>query len=153
MPRAVRSPADFWSGALFAGFGIAFAVAALAYEPGRATRMGPGFFPFALAVVLSLIGLATLVRSWLRAGPPPLGLTSRPMVLVLGAVVAFGAMLHALGLAAALCFVVLVSASASSRFRWPRALLLAGAVSGLSVLVFATALQLPIPVLGRWLGG
>ncbi len=154
MPRiAVLGPGDFWSGVLLAGLGLGFGLLALTYELGRPTRMGAGFFPFALALVLFLIGLATTARSLLRAGPPVVAIALRPMALVLGAVVAFGALLQGVGLAAVLVVVVLASARASVRFRWRSAILLAGAVSALSVLVFATALQLPIPVVGRWLTG
>jgi putative tricarboxylic transport membrane protein len=115
--------------------------------------MGPGFFPFVLALVLLLIGLAAAVRSFLRAGPPVIGLSLPAMALVLGGVVAFAALLQGAGLAVALIVVVLASAHASIRFRWRSAILLAGAVSALSVLVFAIALHLPVPVVGRWLTG
>jgi len=154
MPHAaVRSPGDFWAGVLLAGFGASFGLIAPSYELGSATRMGPGFFPFALAVVLLLIGIALAARSVRRAGRPVVGIALAPMVLVLGGTLVFGAVLQGSGLAAALVVVVLLSARASIRFRWSRAILLAGAVSALSILVFVYALGLPVPILGRWLTG
>jgi hypothetical protein len=154
MPHmAVPRSGDLWSGVLLAGFGVGFGVVARGYQLGSATRMGPGFFPLALAVALLLIGIAMAARSVRRAGPPVVGVALAPMVLVLGGTLLFAAVLQGAGLAAALVAVVLLSARASIHFRWSRAILLAGAVAALSVLVFVTALQLPVPVFGRWLTG
>lgn len=153
MRPAIRSPGDFWTGLLLTGFGLGFWRYALSYELGRVNRIGPGTFPLVLAVVLALIGIASVVRSFLRAGPPVGRIALAPMVLVLGATLAFGALLEGAGLAAALVVVVLVSARASLRFRWPSAIFLAGAMSASAVLVFAYALGLPVPVVGRWLAG
>lgn len=154
MPRAIfRSPEDLWSGVLLASSGIAFALASLAYDRGSVTRMGPGFFPFVLAAALALIGIGSVLRSALRSGPPVVAFAVRPTVLVLGATVVFAALLQGAGLAAALLVVVPVSALASMRFRWTSALLLAGAVSAASSLVFVYGLGVPVPVLGPWLAG
>jgi hypothetical protein len=150
---AIRCPGHFWTGLLLTCFGLGFWLYALTYELGSATRIGPGTFPLALAVVLSLIGIASAVRSFLRAGSPVGRIALVPMVLVLGASVVFGASLKGVGLAAAVIVVVFVSARASLRFRWSSAILLAGAMSASAVLVFAYALRLPIPVVGRWLTG
>jgi hypothetical protein len=106
-----------------------------------------------MALALFLLGLAAALRSFLRAGPAIEALSFRPIVLVLGATLCFGLLLEGAGLAAALLAAVLVSARAGHSFRWSSAILLAGAVSALSVLLFCFALGLPIPVVGRWITG
>jgi hypothetical protein len=150
---AIRATADFWTGLVLAAVGIGFAALSLGYDLGSATRIGPGFFPFVLAAGLSLLGIAAAVRSFLLAGPAAISIGIRPNVLVLGAVVGFAALLRDAGLAVTLVLVLLVSARASDRFRWPTAVLLAGVASAASILVFVCGLGLPVPVLGHWLGG
>ena len=46
--------ADFAAGVLFILFGLGFGLSALDLEMGTPLRMGPGFFPMTLAVILSL---------------------------------------------------------------------------------------------------
>lgn len=149
----VRGPEDFWAGILLTSLGMGFALVALTYEQGSATRMGAGFFPLMLAVALILIGLAAVVRSLLVAGPRITDPAVRSMVLVLGATVVFGVLLQGAGLVVTVFVAVLVSARASARFRWRDAILLACGVTAVSVPLFATALGLPVPVLGPWLAG
>ena len=48
----IKSQRDFFSGLLFIVAGAAFAWGASTYPIGRAARMGPGYFPFVLGVVL-----------------------------------------------------------------------------------------------------
>ncbi|RUY81986.1 tripartite tricarboxylate transporter TctB family protein, partial [Mesorhizobium sp. M7A.F.Ca.CA.001.10.2.1] len=47
--------------ALFIGFGAWFALQSLGLEIGTALRMGPGYFPLVLAIVLILLGAVILV--------------------------------------------------------------------------------------------
>lgn len=48
---------DLLAGAVFVGFGLAFAVTASTYEIGSAVRMGPGYFPLVLGGLLVLLGI------------------------------------------------------------------------------------------------
>jgi hypothetical protein len=75
------------------------------------------------------------------------------VLVVVGATALFGLLLRPLGLAGALLVLVVLSAYASTRFRWPVALALAGALALGSSLVFVRLLGLPIPILGSWFGG
>lgn len=149
----LRGPRDFWSGVLFASLGAVFGVVALTYEQGSATRMGAGYFPCVLAAILFVVGVALAARSLLIVGAPVGGMAIGPIVLVLGATLGFGLLLHGAGIAVALAVVVLVSARASIRFRWKSAIVLAIVVTAASILLFVHALRLPVPILGRWLTG
>ena len=53
----IKSQKDFWSGLMFMAAGIAFAWGATNYAIGEGARMGPGYFPLMLGILLTLIGL------------------------------------------------------------------------------------------------
>ena len=59
----IRNQRAFVSGALFLAFAVFFFVTALNYPAGTAARMGPGYFPRLLAIVLAAIGLAVMLGS------------------------------------------------------------------------------------------
>jgi hypothetical protein len=152
MRAVIRDPRDFWSGAMFTAAGLAAVGFGREILMGTATKMGPGYFPTILGALLTLIGLALVARAVLTDGQGLGGFAFRPLVLVLGATVAFGLMLRGTGLVVALIVLVLVSAAASRLVRWRAALVLAVGLAGFSALVFVKMLGLPIPVLGRWFG-
>ena len=70
MRLAIRHPKDFWVGLIFTASGVAFGILAQDYEMGTMTRMGPAYFPTVLAILLTIIGLATTVRAFVTDGPP-----------------------------------------------------------------------------------
>lgn len=155
MALSVRSPKDFWAGVLYAAFGgAAVVIAAGEYPMGTGARMGPGYFPIALGLLLLAFGLACLVRSFVRAGEPIGAIAYKPLALVTGATVLFGLLLPVLGLVVALVVLALVSAAASAQFRfdWRAAAGLVVLVAACA-LVFVTALGVPLPLRGSWLGG
>jgi hypothetical protein len=128
-------------------------VIARGYGLGTAFRMGPGYFPTLLGGLLVLIGLVSLARAALRAGPPlpPMRITG--LLAVTAATLAFGLLVRGTGLVVALPALVLVSAWASTRFRWGPGLALAAGLTLFCVAVFLKGLGVPLPVLGRWFGG
>ena len=151
MPFLIRNPKDFAAGAIFTAAGLAAVLLGRQYSMGTATRMGPAYFPTVLGLVMVLIGLVVLIRSFLQRGEPIQGLAVRPMLLIVGATVLFGALLRGGGLLIALVALVVMSAWASRQFRWPVALALAVGLAAFSALVFVTALGLPLPLVGSWL--
>ena len=152
MRVAIRHPKDFWAGLIFTAAGLGFGILSRSYEFGTTLRMGPGYFPTILAILLVILGLATTVRAFVIDGPPVQGLALKAILLVLGPIVLFGIILRGAGLAAALLILVIVSAYASSRFRWPIAVALSVGLTAFALLVFVMGLGLPIPVIGRWFG-
>ena len=50
----IKSQKDFFSGLMFMGFGVAFAWGSSSYTIGSGARMGPGYFPLVLGVLLAL---------------------------------------------------------------------------------------------------
>src|SRR5207249_8596630 len=89
MPK-IREPKDFWAGVMFFAFGVAAIVIGSAYPIGTAARMGPGYFPRILGILLIVLGAVLSLRG-LRT--PGSGITFGsfvPMLVVLGSVVLFG---------------------------------------------------------------
>ena len=155
MPSFVRSPKDFWAGVLYSAFGAAAVfIAAGDYPMGTGARMGPGYFPIVLGVLLLAFGVACLVRSVLQEGEPIGTIAWKPLALVTLATVLFGLLLPVLGLVVALFALALVSAAASALFRFDvRALAGLVVLIAACALVFVTALGVPLPLFGSWLGG
>src|SRR3546814_10380594 len=52
----LRNKQDIWSGVMFVALGVGFALGATNYSMGTAARMGTGYFPFWLGVLLALLG-------------------------------------------------------------------------------------------------
>ena len=100
----IRNKQDFWSGLLYLGCGLFFAFFALSYNLGTPAKMGPGYFPFWLGVLLSAIGvyiaLTSLRKTALETEVEPFDW--KTILTILGAVVAFGFLLQPMGLIVAL---------------------------------------------------
>ena len=146
----IRSPKDFCAGLLFIAIGAAAIVIASAYPLGTAARMGPGYFPRMLGILLIGLGALLAFRGARLAGAP-LGVWKwRPLVTVLGSVVLFGAMVTHAGLVLSTVVLIVLASSASREFR-PREALVSGALlSALAVGVFVIGLNLQLPI---WPGG
>jgi hypothetical protein len=143
---------DILSGLIFVGFGAAFGFAASGYELGTAFRMGPGYFPIVLAGVLVVLGIAILVKGvTAAASDAAIGVIPwRGAVLILGALVYFGASVRGLGLVPALFGAALLSALASRHNGPLAALVIAGALTLACVLIFHYGLGVAVPLFGPW---
>ena len=145
---------DLLAGAVFAGFGLAFAITSTTYDIGTPLRMGPGFFPLVLGGILVVLGVSIAVKGLVAGeggdvGPVPW----RALVLLLAAILFFGFTVRDLGLAPALFVSVLLAALAGRGVRIVPAVVIAAGLTALSVLIFVVLLQLRLPLVGPWLGG
>jgi hypothetical protein len=143
--------ADFAAGVLFILFGLGFGLSALDLEMGTPLRMGPGFFPMTLAVILSLLGTAIMFTSFRSTGEAVGRYAWRGMVFILGAPVFFGLTVRGLGFVPSIFLTTLIAALAALRLRPLHALALAVAVTVFCTLVFSMALGLPFRRFGPWL--
>ena len=50
----IKSQKDFFSGLMFLVIGGAFALGATSYTLGTSARMGPGYFPMMLGVIMAI---------------------------------------------------------------------------------------------------
>lgn len=140
---------DFFGGAILAAIGAGVAVwAALHYDMGTLRRMGPGFFPVVLGVVLSGLGLVVALPALGRSAVAPKIETSSA-VAVLAAILIFAFGLSRLGLAGATMVTVLVATIPAPRKGWIWRIVLATAVTAITVLVFSFGLRMTLPLWPR----
>jgi putative tricarboxylic transport membrane protein len=123
------------------------------YEMGTALKMGAAYFPSVLGALLILIGSISIIRSFIVQGTPIGTLAFKGLAYVIGSVVVFGLTVRGGGLAIALPVLVVISALASSRFRWGSTLVMAFGLTIFCVMVFIKGLGVPLPVIGPWFGG
>lgn len=142
----VRAPKDFWSGLMFVAFAAVALLSARGYSLGSAGKMGPGYFPLLLGIVLALIGIILIARSFAVAGERVSQLKILPLAIVALAVCLFAVSIETLGVVVALFLVTVISARASREFRVVESGLLAAVLAAFAVGVFVYGLRLPLPV-------
>lgn len=151
--KIIRNPRDVLSGLLFIVLALLFAWQTQDLPMGTAVRMGPGYFPFLLSVLLGLLGLIVLVNGLRLDGEMPSGVAWRALIIITVAVVFFGFAVRPLGFLPALAISVFASTLASQLFRLTTALLITAVMTVFAWVVFIKGLGLPMPLLGPWLGG
>ena len=147
----IKSPKDFGAAVIYLIVGIATVVIARDYPMGTATKMGPGYFPTVLGGLLTLVGALALFRSIRTVGDAIEPFAWKSLVVISASVVVFGALARGAGLIPAIVLLVVASATASIKFRWPAALSLAAGLTAFCSLVFIKALGVPLPLFGPWL--
>lgn len=149
----ITSPRNFWAGLMFLAFGLFFAIWAIVnYQMGTAVRMGPAYFPAVLGGLLAFLGLVVLSMSVAVSGPRVDKFHFRPLLLILGANVAYGYAMKPLGLVLATAVLVFISAFGGHEFKWKEVALLYVFLIVFSVLVFVKGLTLPFPLWPAVLG-
>lgn len=154
---ALASQKDFFSGLMFTAVGGAFAWGATSFEVGTAARMGPGYFPLMLGILLAILGVIVTVRSLSQGGPDgdKIGAFAwRPLIFVIGANLAFGVLLvglpsvgvPAFGLIVAIYALVIIASLAQPGFQLVPTLILATILATGSYLAFVKLLSLQFPV-------
>ena len=159
-----KSQKDFLSGLMFIAVGTAFAVGATNFDVGSAARMGPGYFPLLLGIVLALLGVIVTLQS-LRGRAQPDGgavgaIAWRQLIFILGANLIFGLLLVGLpslgiphmGLIVAIYGLVITAGYARVGHRLRESLVLATVLAVGSYAAFVYALNLQFPVLPWFLG-
>lgn len=150
----IRSKQDLWSGIMFLGIGVFFASVATGYQMGTAARMGPGYFPFWLGVVLALLGVViTLGALSPKAEENEIDKFDWRIVgLVVGSVVLYGALLEPLGVYIATFILVVVSSVAGHDFSWKVSVANGIFLVVFSYLAFVKGLGLIFPLWPSFLG-
>jgi Tripartite tricarboxylate transporter TctB family len=153
----IKSQKDFFSGLMFLAIGLAFAIGSNSYTVGTGAKMGPGYFPLMLGILMSVLGAAITFKALVveTEGGDPIGPWAwKPLGLVLGANLIFGVMLGglpsiklpAMGLIAAIYSLVYVASLAAERF-YPKAVFVLATVLAVgSYVTFIKLLNLQIQV-------
>lgn len=161
----IKSQKDFCSGLMFSVVGIAFAWGASTYNVGSGARMGPGYFPLVLGLVLTVLGLvvsAQALGKTVKGDGDPVGAWAwKPLACILGANVAFGLLLggfpplgiQPLGLIAGIYALTLIASLAAETFKLKEVLILATLLSVLSYAAFVWLLNLQFQVWPAFITG
>lgn len=143
--------ADLAAGLVFVIIGAVFGLTSLGLDMGSTLRMGPGYFPMLLSVLLVLLGGAICFNSFRQMHIAVEPYAWRGMVFILGAPVFFGLTVRGLGFVPSIFLTTLLAAFAGLKLRPLQAALLAVAVTLFCTLVFSVALGLPFRRFGPWL--
>jgi len=151
----IRSQKDFASGLMFILVGLSFSWVARGYSMGTAAKMGPGYFPFLLGLVLALLGALVLIGSLSSKGEADhlARWDLKTLLRILGSVVLFGLLLKPLGIVLSVVVLVLVSSMASHEFSWKGAILNAIVLVLISLGAFVYGINLQMPVWPAFLAG
>ena len=160
----IKSQKDFFAGLLFLALGVAFALGARTYNVGTGARMGPGYFPLMLGIVLAIMGAVELFKSMVvetATGDKVGKFVWRPVGYIVGANLAFGVLLGglpsiklpAMGLIVAIFALTIISAKAGTEFKWKEILILSAILAVGSYLAFILLLKLQIQVWPTFISG
>ncbi len=145
----IRNQRDFGAGIMYMVIGLFFTIVATNYPMGTAAKMGPGYFPFFLGILMTLLGLLVLVQSLgAKAAIESIPKFNwRIIAQITGSVVLYGLLLPRMGFLVAVVVLVLVSASASKEFTWKGSLINAAFLVAFTYSVFVLGLKLQFPLL------
>src|ERR1700722_18119209 len=112
---------DFWGGSLIVLLGIVVVLQGRSYDTGALSRMGPGYFPVALGVILVLCGVVIAINGYVAS--PPADTRQAPSewrawFLICLSIVAFIISAQYLGLVPATFAIVFISALADRGNTW-----------------------------------
>ncbi len=160
----IKSQKDFFSGLLFVTMGVAFAVGATSYKIGTSARMGPGYFPLMLGVLMAVLGAAIIFKALLletkdgdKIGP----WAWKPLFFIIAANVTFGVMLGGLpafnlppmGLIAGIYALTFIASLAGAEFNLKAVTVLATILALISYVAFILLLKLQFPVWPAFITG
>ena len=161
---SMKSQKDFFSGLLFMTVGVAFAWGATNYNVGTAARMGPGYFPLVLGILLAILGAVITFKALVvetedgeKMGP----WAWKPLFFIIAANLVFGLLLGglpslhipAMGLIAAIYALTFIASLAGEEFKFKEVVILATVLAGLSYVTFILLLKLQFAVWPTFITG
>jgi hypothetical protein len=160
----IKSQKDFFSGLLFMGVGAAFAWGSGNYSLGTGARMGPGYFPLMLGILMVVLGIVITFQSLVvetEDGDKIGAWAWKPLFFIIAANLLFGLMLGglpsakipAMGLIAAIYALTFVASMGGEEFKVKEVLVLATVLAIMSYLAFIVLLKLQFPVWPTFITG
>jgi len=145
----IRNQRDFGAGVMYILIGLFFALVATRYQYGTAAKMGPGYFPFWLGMLMAAMGLLVLIRSMgakatIEAIPK---FNFKVIGLITGSIILYGILLPKMGFIVAVLVLVMIASSASKEFSWKVSLINAVVLIAFTYSVFVIGLKLQFPLL------
>jgi hypothetical protein len=160
----IKSQKDFFSGLMFMGVGAAFAWGATTYNVGEGARMGPGYFPLMLGVLMAILGIAVTFKSLVveTEGGDKIGKWAwKPLVYIIAANLLFGVLLGglpsiklpAMGMIAAIYALTFVASMAETGWKVKNTFVLATVLAAGSYVAFVMVLKLQFAVWPAFITG
>ncbi len=160
----IKSQKDFFSGLMFTAVGVAFAWGATKYSLGTGARMGPGYFPTMLGVLMAILGGVITFKSLVvetEDGDKVGSWAWKPLLFIIAANLLFGLMLGGLpsikfpafGLIVAIYVLTFVASLAGDEFNFKEVAVLATILAIMSYLAFIVLLKLQFPVWPTFITG
>ncbi len=142
---------------MFIVVGGAFALGASTYTIGNGARMGPGYFPLVLGVLLAIIGIAVTFTSMVvetEDGDKVGKFAWKPLFFIIAANLVFGASigglpligLKPLGLIVGIYLLTYIASHAGEEHNFKEVAVLATILAALSYVAFIMLLKLQFPV-------
>src|SRR5687768_13851970 len=153
MAAIMEKPRDVVSGLVVMAIGAGFLLNGLELERGTSFRMGPGYFPTLLSVLMIGLGMLITVLA-IRKSATEIGFDGVPrkgLALIIGATLLFGFTLRGLGLGPVLLLTVMATAWASRYATLRASVLLSLGIAAFCAFLFIRLLGLPLPLTGPWL--
>ncbi|MCZ8252221.1 MAG: tripartite tricarboxylate transporter TctB family protein [Hylemonella sp.] len=149
---------------MFVIVGAAFAIGSTNYNIGTGARMGPGYFPLLLGVLLALLGGLIMfqgVVSKSTTGDKIGKVAWKPLGFIIGANVIFGILLAglpsiglpAMGLIPAIFGLTIIASLAGEKFKLGEVLIVATILAIISYGAFVKLLNLQFPVWPAFITG
>ena len=160
----IKSQKDFFAGLMFMGVGVAFAWGATTYSVGTGARMGPGYFPLMLGILLAIIGCVITFKAAVveTVDGEKIGKWAwKPLFFILAANFAFGILLAglpslgipAMGLIVGIYALTFIASLAGNEFHAKSVFVLATVLAVGSYVAFVWALRLQFPVWPSFISG
>ena len=160
----IKSQKDFFSGLMFTAVGVAFAWGATKYSLGTGARMGPGYFPTMLGVLMVVLGGVITFKAMVvetEDGDKVGSWAWKPLLFIIAANLLFGLMLGGLpsikfpafGLIVGLYVLTFVASLAGEEFKFKEVAVLATILAIMSYLAFIVLLKLQFPVWPAFITG
>ena len=160
----IKSQKDFFSGLMFMGVGAAFAWGATTYKVGEGARMGPGYFPLMLGVLMVILGIAVTFKSLVveTVGGDKIGKWAwKPLVFIIAANLIFGVLLGGLpsiklppmGLIAGIYALTFIASMAETGWKVKNTFVLATVLAAGSYVAFVMVLKLQFAVWPAFITG
>ena len=160
----IKSQKDFFSGLLFTAVGVAFAWGATKYSLGTAARMGPGYFPLMLGILMAILGGVITFKALVvetEDGDKVGRWALKPLFFIISANLLFGRMLGGLpsikfpafGLIVGIYALTFVASLAGEEFKFKEVAVLATILAVMSYLAFIVLLKLQFPVWPAFITG
>lgn len=142
----ITSQEDFWAGVMFIGFGALAIFISQDYPFGTAARMGPGYFPTWIGIIMVCLGAAIAISGFKNEGEGIGAWPWKPMILLSVAFIIFGWAIDQIGFILAMAAVGLLASAAGNDYRWKESILVTiGLIIGCWAL-FIKGLELPFPL-------